>query len=198
MFRLWHWRRGLLLAGMVLLVASSKAPAADEDLERLWVALGTDDPVQAEQAINSLSARPDRAVAWIRQKLRPAPSADDRQLSALLAALDSRRYREREKALHELQELGEVAEKFLHKALAQPLSLEVRRRVEGLLATSVRFHPPAFRLRASRAVEVLERIGDTGARNVLAALAQGAPEAQLTKEAKTALERLARLSTTSP
>jgi hypothetical protein len=42
------------------------------------------------------------------------------------------------------------------------------------------------------AVEVLERIGGAAARQVLAALARGAPTAALTFDAKGALERLAR------
>jgi hypothetical protein len=41
-----------------------------------------------------------------------------------------------------------------------------------------------------RAVEVLERIGNAEARRVLEALAKGAPEARLTREARTSLERL--------
>jgi hypothetical protein len=53
-----------------------------------------------------------------------------------------------------------------------------------------RLAPSPDRLRAVRAVEVLERIDDCAARRLLTALAAGAPEAQLTVEAKSALERL--------
>ena len=85
-----------------------------------------------------------------------------------------------------------MIEPALTEALRRPPSLEVRRRVEGLLERlrGERLHPPAERLRAARAVEVLERIGDRAARRHLAALAAGAPQAQLTIEAKSALERL--------
>jgi hypothetical protein len=45
-------------------------------------------------------------------------------------------------------------------------------------------------LRLSRGVEVLEHIGSAEARRVLQALAGGAPDAPLTREATAALRRL--------
>jgi hypothetical protein len=45
-------------------------------------------------------------------------------------------------------------------------------------------------LRPTRAVELLERLGTPEARQALAALAGGAPEAPLTLQAKAALRRL--------
>ncbi len=47
-------------------------------------------------------------------------------------------------------------------------------------------------LRELRALEVLEQAGTDQARQVLEALAKGAPEAHLTQGAKAALERLAK------
>jgi hypothetical protein len=47
-------------------------------------------------------------------------------------------------------------------------------------------------LRHLRAVEVLERIGNAEAREALEKLADGVPEARLTREAKLTLERMAR------
>ena len=48
-------------------------------------------------------------------------------------------------------------------------------------------------LRQVRAVELLERLGSREAQDVMKTLAQSAPEARLTQEAKASLERLARL-----
>jgi hypothetical protein len=48
------------------------------------------------------------------------------------------------------------------------------------------------RLRELRSLEVVEQIGDAEARQLLRALAQGAPPARLTREAKASLERLER------
>jgi hypothetical protein len=182
----------MVCAALFLLAAPAQAPAA-EDLDRLWIALGTSDPVRAEQVIESLAAQPGRAVAFLRGHLRPVPPADPRKLAALLTALDSPHFRMREKAARELQEWGKVAEPFLRQALVQPIPLDVRRRIERLLAVGARLQPAAVHLRKTRAIEVLERIGNTEARSVLAVLARGDPEAQLTKEAKSALERLSPL-----
>jgi proline dehydrogenase len=78
--------------------------------------------------------------------------------------------------------------------------LEARRRIKALLERlrTERFNPSPERLRVVRVVEVLERIGDAESRRILSALARGAPEAQLTTEAKTALERLDQTSTDGP
>jgi hypothetical protein len=87
-----------------------------------------------------------------------------------------------------------VIEPELRKALAGPASLEVRSRVRRLLrkAEVERADLPANRLRALRAVEVLEHVGSPDAKRVLARLAAGAPAARLTTEASAALQRLAR------
>jgi hypothetical protein len=47
-------------------------------------------------------------------------------------------------------------------------------------------------LRRSRALDVLEHIGDPQSRRLLTALAQGAPKAHRTEEAQAALDRLGR------
>ena len=54
--------------------------------------------------------------------------------------------------------------------------------------------PTAERLQAIRTIEILEQIGTPEAQHVLRSLAQGAPEARLTREAKASLNRLARRS----
>jgi hypothetical protein len=106
--------------------------------------------------------------------------------------LDSKRFAVREKATRELEQLGGVIEADLKDTLRRRPSAEARRRIERLLEKMrrERLFPQAEQLRAARAVEVLERIGDAGARRLLATLAGGAPAAPLTVEAKTALERL--------
>jgi HEAT repeat protein len=115
-------------------------------------------------------------------------------LAGLLAELDDERFKVRERATRALEKLAETAEPPLKKALAGDPSPEARRRIEGVLdkLKKDRLNPPADRTRLVRAVEVLELIGSAEARQVLNALARGAPEAQITLEAKTALERLSR------
>ena len=96
----------------------------------------------------------------------------------------------REKAQEELQNLGDLAEPALRRTLDNKPTLEVRRRVQALLE---RLRGPVKGpelLQALRAVAVLEDIGTPKARRLLQELANGAPEARLTREARASLRRL--------
>jgi hypothetical protein len=181
-----------LLTGVACPGAGAVAPPAPKELERLWADLGTKDPVRADRAMTGLAASPAQAIPFLEKRLRPVPAPDPRRLADWLAGLDSEEFAVRERAARELRRLGEVAEPFLQRALRGATSAEVRHRVRGLLdaVRAERLNPSAERLRAARAIEVLERVGDRSARRALASLAGGAPEAQLTVEAKSALRRL--------
>src|SRR6516165_1384977 len=83
----------------------------------------------------------------------------------------------------------------LVNALAKTPSLEVRRRIESLLALPGLVVRDAETLRDIRGVQVLEQIAATGAEgtrlaaiDLLKKLAAGAPQARLTQEAKAAVE----------
>ena len=106
-------------------------------------------------------------------------------------------FQARQKATQELKQLGELAEPALREALRRKLSLEAQTSVEKLLEDA-RAVGLSERLRDLRAVEILERIDTPQARQALQTLAAGAPAAQLTREAKAALERLARRSMAKP
>jgi hypothetical protein len=188
----WHATAAALLVGVAWLCAGAAEPAAPTGLEETWADLGTKDPARAEQAMSRLVAQSAAAVRLLGQRLRPVKVPEPRRVARWLATLDSDEFAAREEATRELAQRGEVVEAVLRKALTNHPSPEVRRRLEGLLqkVKAQRLSPPPERLRAVRAVEVLERIGDRAARRLLTALARGAPEAQLTVEAQSALERL--------
>src|SRR5262249_58814508 len=122
----------------------------------------------------------------------PADGPTARTLAKLIANLDDDRFDVREAATQELRRLGSAAEPALRKALEGKPSAEARRRIGGLLEIRGEEKIPAEQLRALRAIAVLERIGSPAAKEVLEALAKGAPGAKLTQEAKASLERLAR------
>jgi hypothetical protein len=96
----------------------------------------------------------------------------------------------RDQALTELRRLGEQAAPALRKAREGRPSAEAARQAKQLLAEVEGPVTDPERLRQLRAVEVLERIATPAAREVLEALAKGAPGARLTQEAKASLERL--------
>jgi hypothetical protein len=80
----------------------------------------------------------------------------------------------------------------LRRALAGQPSAELRNQAEALLAVApVLVRSPEV-LRRVRAIQVLEHIGSADARLILETLAKGSPAARETREAQSALQRLAR------
>ncbi|HZU37744.1 MAG TPA: WD40 repeat domain-containing protein, partial [Gemmataceae bacterium] len=160
-------------------------------LEQAWTTLAGDDAAAAWQAVKMLAAAPARSVPFLQKSLHPAARANQKQLEQLIARLDSPRFAVRQHATTELAQWLEQAEPLLRKALTSQLSAETRRRIEQLLQGL----DPATgeRLRQLRAVEVLEYAATPEVRSLLAELAQGVPEAGVTRAAKAALQRLVRL-----
>jgi RNA polymerase sigma factor (sigma-70 family) len=168
----------------------------DKDLAALWNDLIGPAP-RAYRAIRTLVAVPAQAVACLGERLRPAAEVDPRRVERRIAELDSERFEEREAAARELREMGDQAEAALRRALKGTSSPEVRRRVEGLLA-SLRAVPPGETLRTLRAIHALERMGTPEALRILRKLAGGAPAARATRDARAALEYLDRGAASSP
>jgi hypothetical protein len=183
----------VLLAWLLLAATAAGGPGAPRGPEDVWAELGTNDPEKADQLTAYLVARPGLALPLLRQRLRPV-CLDPGQLPRLIADLDHRRFAVRERASRELERLEECAEGALCQARTSRPSAEVRRRIDLLLERlrTLRLFPSAERRRLSRAVDVLEQIGSPEAREILAGLARGFPAADLTVEAKAALERMPR------
>jgi RNA polymerase sigma factor (sigma-70 family) len=161
-------------------------------VETFWTDLAGDDAARAFRAIQALAAAPQQTVPFFKGRLRPVSLAEPKQIAPLLADLDSADFGVREKATAELEKLGESAAPALRQALEAKPSLEVRQRVEAVLRKLRKESPGPQRLREMRALEVLEQVGGTEVRRLLGSLAEGAPEAHLTQEARGALERLER------
>jgi RNA polymerase sigma factor (sigma-70 family) len=168
-----------------------------KELEAAWADLASPDGTTAYRALWSLVAAGEQAVPWLRERLRPVPVVPYRRIAELVAELDSTRFKVRDKAAQELERLEEMAKAALQGALAAgpapgKQSEEFRRRVEALLKKLEDPLISAERLRAVRAVEVLEQIATPAARQELRRLAGGAPAARLTREAEAALRRAER------
>ena len=126
--------------------------------------------------------------------MRPVPKPDPVRVAALIRDLDSDDFETREKATRELALFGDVAAPALREA-AKSSSPETRRRANELLAPLESWRYPLTKgeaLRSVRAIEVLEHSGTAEARQLLKALASGAAEHHLTREAAAALRRLNR------
>jgi WD40 repeat protein len=175
--------------------ASKLGPAR---LAKAWANLAGADAARAFRARWDLASSPEEAVALLKDRLHPAPPADRERLLRLLAGLGSDLFTVRAKAQAELEAIGDPAEPALRQALEDKVTLEVRRRVQSVLA---RLRGPVTRpevLRPIRAVAVLENIATPAARQLLTGLAAGASGARLTREAQAALNRLDRRPPAEP
>jgi hypothetical protein len=148
------------------------------------------DASKAFDAIHALAGAQAAAVTLIKARLHPAATVNPEIVQRLIADLDSDQFDARKKASTELENIGEAAAPFLRKALDGEQSLETRKHIEDLLKKTDSATPRGEALRTIRAIEVLELVGTPEAKAVLQTLANGMPEARLTREAKAALERL--------
>jgi hypothetical protein len=154
----------------------------------VWADLASPDATKGYRAVVALGAKPADAAKIIRDNLKPAAVPNAAAVNAWVVDLGADDFATREAAQKELAKLDELVEPEL-RAAAKDNTLERRNRAnELLLAISRGNHPE--RLRAMRAVEVLEYTDTPAGREVLKSLASGTPSALLTRDAKAALERL--------
>src|SRR5262245_17068935 len=175
---------GVRLLNLPLLVGGpGRVPPAS--LPGLWDDLASADAAGAYRSLCRLVLAGPETSRFLQDKLRPVREPPPDRLARLLQDLDSERYRVRYQATQELAKFGEGAGPYLRKALERNPSLEVRRRLESLLANQTD-------RRQGHAVAILESLGDGPARQLLEKLAAGMPEARLTQDAGASCERLAR------
>ncbi|QJW93717.1 WD40 repeat domain-containing protein [Frigoriglobus tundricola] len=158
------------------------------DPTTLWADLASPDSAKGYRAVAALGARPADAVKLIGDNLKPAAVPAAATVNALVADLAADDFATREAAQKELAKLLEAVEPELRAAVKSDAP-ERRARARELLKVLARGDHPD-RLRALRAVEVLEYIDTPAARDVLKALAAGAAGASLTRDAAAALTRL--------
>jgi hypothetical protein len=91
--------------------------------------------------------------------------------------------------MRELAEAGSDAAGVLRNALANMPSAEMKRRIEDLLDRLSKGGDPE-RLRCPRALEVMERIGTSPAKDLLHELARKELSADLAEEVRASLQRL--------
>jgi WD40 repeat protein len=166
-----------------------KTDLSTQEVEDRWGRLGDPDAIRAYDALCDLVSAGGAAVSVLQKVLRPVKAGDTQKVQNLLRDLASDTFSVRQRASRELEALAEGAEPMLRKALEGDLPLEIRRRVEQAIE---KLDPlqSAERLRALRAVEVLEWIGSPAAKRLLETLAGGIPGARLTQEARVSLGRL--------
>jgi hypothetical protein len=164
-----------------------------KEQEALWTDLGSPDAARGYQAVWTLAASPRQTVPFFEQYLKPI-LALPAEVGRLVADLDSKHFSVRDRASQRLGEVAELGEPLLREVLRKQPTLEMRRRVEMVLARVERRNQGLVfsdRTRMLRVIETLEHIGTADARKLLESLARGLPEARLKGAARASMTRLA-------
>ena len=165
----------------------------EKEMASSWDELAGADAEKAHSAVRALGDAGDGAVRFISPRLKPAVAPAEDRVRKLIAQLGAEEFADREAADRELRDLGELVVPSLRLAAKGGLSDEQLRRVSPILsATEAPILQPGDRLRAVRAVAVLELIGTKDAADLLDRLAAGLADTRLTREAKAASERAER------
>lgn len=138
---------------------------SDERLEQCWKDLGCASGHSAYSAILDLAENPTQSLPFLERKLAGEVKPEDVQL--LLAGLDDKSYRVRERAFQELAGMGNRVRPSVEKLLKSTKSAEVQQRCEKLLKqlrVDVRFE---------RAFESLRLIGVPEAQILIKRFQQG-------------------------
>lgn len=162
-------------------------PLTDASLDALWDVLRGDDALDQYGCTEALAAASDQAVSFLRKRMAPAPKEDGEHIDKLVQDMQKGDYNARKKAVLGLRKIGAAALPALIRSQQMGNFDELSQR---LVFEFGNLPVPPEQLRATRALTVLERIGDAEARKLLEELAAGAPEAPLTVQAKAALSRL--------
>ena len=99
-------------------------------------------------------------MRFLAQRVQPVPAPKQEHVARLFADLDSDDFTVRDAAYRELLQLGDVVLPALQEAFARPRSLELRRRLEQLIALLEA--PRGDALRSLRAVEALVKVMASG------------------------------------
>ena len=166
-------------------------PAKDKlesaNLSRLWDDLAGE-TVPAAKAVARLAAQPEKALALLKEKLRPAEVPDRKKILKLIDDLDDDTFVVRETAMRDLEKTLPPSVGLLREALATTQSLEIKNRLQRLLEPFEE-ETSLERLRQRRVLQAIERMNTAEARKLLETLAKGPKGVELTDEAATALRR---------
>ncbi len=180
--------------GIILLWAMAPAwkklaaPLAAVDSTAGWKDMADLDPKIAWTAIDRLASNPTAALKMLGDRVKPV-TVDARRVADRISELSSPDFKTREAATAELKRNPDTVRHLLTEARRTSTSAEAQQRLDDVLDSAPPL-PSLDRVRELRALAVAERIGTKEAKAFLKSLAGGAPDAELTREAKAAAARL--------
>jgi WD40 repeat protein len=182
---------GTILLWDVAPPKSVVAPLTAAECVAAWADLASPDAAKGFAAVCRLCDDPKQSLPFLRERFRPVAPPPADEIRSLVNDLGSPQFKTRDAAEKALRSYGDRVESLLRDALKTNPPAEAKKRVEAILAgLDAAALPEGEVLRGVRAVWVLERIGTPDARRLLAELATGVEPARLTREAKSALERI--------
>lgn len=141
------------------------------DMDTALADLGSSDARKAFLAVRLYASDPKLAVPYLREKMPPTKLPTD--VVAAIAKLDSPQFAERDTATKRLIEIGSAASGPLQLELKNTDSVELRTRIEQILATHGT--TSANDLRAHRAHEILDILDTSEARSLRESWVKGEP-----------------------
>lgn len=169
-----------------------KQSVATGSPEVAWDLLASDDAEKAFQAQSFLVRDPKAAVLLLAEHIKPAETFIERaHFDKLVRDLDSEQFRTREFAEKELKKAGhKVPVAWLRQTHEATKSTEQAKRLSQVLDLRAKPSPEEWRL--SRAIQVLELTGTSGAADLLQQWANAPTGSLLAIEAAAAVERLSK------
>lgn len=170
-----------------------------EELGTLWKDLANLTPSVPLKAMSTLMQHPSQTLDFLNEHLKPTPVREQKRITQLLAELHDADTAVQNRAEQELIERSdEVAPSTLRTALDTSSSTHARQRMQRILD---QLKPGLIQLDTRKAlwgIEILEQLATPEARQLLEKVAQGAPNAWLTLEAKASLDRLGKCDAGAP
>ena len=160
------------------------------ELEKAWDTLSSEETARVHETLWRCIASSKEAVPHLTKYLH---TDDPERIKKLFKDLDSGHYPTRMGAQNELAKKGRWMEGRYDSAIANPPSLEYKRRIEVLKEKLNAQDSPSIareRLRVRRIMMICEQVGSPEAIAALQRLADRGPEEELREEAKASLDRL--------
>jgi hypothetical protein len=170
-------------------------PAAQIDeatLETLWNDLNTDNDLRLQRIQQAFKAAPKPAVELFRKKIPPISKELAAKVEQWMVNLDDQVFTVRDQAMKDLKDVVHTFGPLIKTRQEKEPAGEIRNRLTFLLKQTAGEPLPASLVRELRALAILEQIATAEAVQLLTDLANGAPQARLTNEARDANERVGR------
>jgi hypothetical protein len=156
-----------------------------EELEKRWLDLQSGNTAKGVVAVESLLKNAKLVVPFLKKKTAAEKPPTAEAISKWISDLASSIYMTRELAAAEIEKHLYLAEPLLKQRLAKDDSVDVRRRIEGLLAKIPKLQDGLTpnELRPLRVISVLERIDSAEAQDLLAWMARHGETQRVRSEA---------------